>query len=154
MSTTPVKKFSFGNRGAPPGAQPVAAPAPAPSPAPVEVAPEPGSYVPAVVPAAAPPAFYTGEEDTPVDPNDIRLPRLNIVQKSSQSSWLKHGVGSLLLKGEIKIPLPARIVVMGARPKIYIEKTPWSPNGSGPKARVARSLDEVASMGGTDQWRF
>jgi len=152
MSDTP-KKFSFAKAGAAP-AQPIE-PAPASAPTPEQA---PASSAPAnlPVPAAtyAPPAFYTGDESEPVDPSDIRLPRLNIVQKSSQSEWLKHGVGSLLLKGEVKIPLPCRVVVAGARPKMWIEKTKYMPQGGGVKPRFARSLDEIVQMGGTDQWRF
>lgn len=152
------KKFNFAKPGATPP-KPVAPAAPAtveaevvptesPTDAPEQAAPQ---NLPAVPPPAAPPAFYTGEEDTPYDPQDQRLPRLNIVQKSSQAEWLPHGIGALLLKGQVKLPQPARMVVAGARPKVWIEKTKF---GSSVKARVARSLDEVAKLGGTDVWRF
>lgn len=152
---TAPKKFSFGKTGAPP-AQPVeevksVAPAPenngVPAPA--------GDSAPSNLPATQshnPPAFYTGEEDEPSDPADQRLPRLNIVQKSSQEEWLKLGpVGSLLLKGQVSLPLPAKFVVAGARPKIWIEKTKF---GSSTKARIARSIDDVVKLGGTDRWAF
>lgn len=157
--TSTVKKFSFAKPGGAP-AQPVeevksVAPAPAAS------GPDSGgTAIPQNLPAKqdyAPPAFYTGEEDEPSDPNDQRLPRLNIVQKSSASGWLKFGVFSLLLKGEVPIAAvdkPFRMVVIGARPKIWIEKTKYQPNGGGEKAKVARSIDEVAQLGGTDQWKF
>lgn len=156
MSTETTKKFSFAKPGGAPS-QPVeelknVTP-------PVEGAPatDTPQNLPATQPQSAPPAFYTGEEDEPFDPADQRLPRLNIVQKSSQSDWLKHGVFSLVLKGEVLISAkdkPFRMVVVGARPKIWIEKTKYQPNGGGDKAKIARSIDEVVQLGGTDQWRF
>lgn len=151
-TNTPAKKFSFAKPGAA-AAQPVT---PAPTeenPAPAGT-PETPQNLPANVPPPAPPAFYTGEEDEPFDPADQRLPRLNIVQKSSQAEWLQHGVGSLLLKGSVviaKTGQPFRMVVVGARPKIWIEKTKY---GSSVKPRFARTIDEVAQFGGTDQWKF
>lgn len=155
MPTT-EKKFSFARPGGAPS-QPVEEIKPT---APAEGTPQPeGSTpnLPATQPEYQPPAFYTGEEDEPFDPADQRLPRLNIVQKSSQSSWLEHGVFSLLLKGSVRIAkkdAPFRLVVIGARPKIWIEKTKYMPNGGGEKAKIARTIDEVVSQGGTDQWKF
>ncbi len=156
MSTT-EKKFSFAKPGGAPS-QPVEEQKPAtiePGGIPVETPVNPNS--PAVQPDYQPPAFYTGDEDEPSDPSDQRLPRLNIVQKSSQSAWLDKGVFSLILKGEVLIAKkdkPFRFVVIGARPKIWIEKTKYQPNGGGEKAKVARSIDEVVKLGGTDQWKF
>lgn len=154
---TTEKKFSFAKAGGP-AAQPVEAPKVTtvePGGIPGDTPVNPNS--PAVQPDYQPPAFYTGEEDEPSDPNDVRLPRLNIVQKSSQSGWLKFGVFSLLLKGEVPVAAvdkPFRMVVAGARPKIWIEKTKYMPNGGGEKAKVARSIDDVVKQGGTDQWKF
>lgn len=157
MSEQTEKKFSFAKAGGP-AAQPVEEiktttiePGGIPATTPVN----PNS--PAVQPDYQPPAFYTGEEEEPVDPSDVRLPRLNIVQKSSKSEWTVHGVGSLILKGEVKIAAkdtPFRFVVIGARPKIWIEKTKFNPGGGGTKPRFARTIDEVVQHGGTDQWRF
>ena len=150
---TQPKKFSFAKAGAAP-AQPLEETKPV-APATDERTPSvPDTELPAVPPTYQPPAFYTGDEGEPVDPADLRLPRLNIVQKSSQAEWLVHGVGSLLLKGEVciaKKDVPFRMVAIGARPKIWIEKTKF---GSSVKPRFARSIDEVAKFGGTDQWKF
>ena len=158
--TQEVKKFSFAKPGAA-APQPVEQPAPAAAPdasIPAESAANTGGdspqNLPAVPPAYAPPAFYTGEEDEPSDPSDMRLPRLNIIQKSSKSAWHELGkIGTLLLKGEVPLGNKIRFVVAGARPKVWIEKTKYDPTGNGPKARVARSIDEVVKFGGTDQWR-
>lgn len=150
MSET-EKKFSFAKAGGP-ASQPVT-----PAPAPENPASQTTETAPQNLPATQnyePPAFYTGDGDEPVDPSDQRLPRLNIVQKSSKPEWLEHGVGSILLKGEVcvaKVNAPFRMVVIGARPKIWIEKTKFN---SSIKPRFARSLDEVVKLGGTDLWRF
>lgn len=161
MSDTPAspRKFSFNRPGAAP-AVPVEDPKAAPvATTPAVASPETALTdvprdLPAVPPTYQPPAFYTGEEDEPFDPIDQRLPRLNIVQKSSQAEWLKLGVGSLILKGEVLIAAvdqPCRFIVAGARPKVWIEKTKYL---SPVKARIARSIDEVVKFGGTDLWRF
>jgi hypothetical protein len=154
MSQT-EKKFSFAKAGGP-AAQPVEEIKSATPVAPEGSTPDSPQNLPAKQ-DYTPPAFYTGEEDEPSDPSDVRLPRLNIVQKSSQSNWLDKGVFSLLLKGEVLIAKkdkPFRFVAIGARPKIWIEKTKYQPNGGGEKAQIARSIDEVVQKGGTDQWRF
>ncbi len=154
-----VKKFSFGKPGgtpvAPPPTQenPTAAETPAGDAAP--------QNLPATQPQYAPPAFYNGDDETPVDAGDVKLPRLNIVQKSSGSDLLPFGFGAFVLKsmvrltappkaGELALP-PARVVVAGIRPKVWIEKTKF---GSTEKARIARSLDEVYQLGGVDKWTF
>lgn len=155
MSTT-EKKFSFAKAGGP-AAQPVEEITPAvPGGAPGTAAPGDPNVdgTVAKAPEYHPPVFYTGEEDEPSDPGDVRLPRLNIIQKSSQSGWLEKGLFGLLLKGEVVIAKkdkPFRMVVIGARPKIWIEKTKF---GSSDKAKIARTIDEVVKLGGTDQWRF
>ena len=163
--TQEVKKFSFAKPGAAAPTPVESAPAPAPAPTSIDSTGAPSTTVgdpapappnlPAVPPAYAPPAFYTGEEDEPSDPSDMRLPRLNIIQKSSKSAWHELGkIGSLLLKGEVPLGNKIRFVVAGARPKVWIEKTKYDPTGGGPKARVARSIDEVVKLGGTDSWKF
>ncbi len=156
MSETTEKKFSFAKAGGP-AAQPIEEVKPAAVTGTV-TSTDAGSATGTVAKQEyQPPAFYTGEEDEPTDPSDVRLPRLNIVQKSSQSNWLDKGVFSLLLKGEVLIAKkdkPFRFVVIGARPKIWIEKTKYQPNGGGDKAKIARSIDEVVQLGGTDQWKF
>lgn len=142
-----VKKFSFGK----PGGTAVVAPSPASNPA--EPA-KPGTEV-ATTPAPTyqPPAFYTGDDETPTEAGDVRFPRLNIVQKSSGAELLKHGFGSLVLKGTEKLieadKGTVRLVVAGIRPKIWIEKVKFGTEG-----RIARSIDEVIQQGGTDKWSF
>lgn len=162
MSDSPVKKFSFGR----PGGTPVAAPAPATDVAATPVAGDPAAPAApqnqvATQSQAQPPAFYTGDDETPVDATDVKLPRLNIVQKSSGAELLAFGFGSFVLKGAVKLTgpalpgvvalAPARIVVAGIRPKVWIEKTKF---GGTEKARIARSLDEVYQLGGVDKWNF
>lgn len=164
---TPVKKFSFGR----PGGTPVAAPAPAIDVTPGETAlgaaqAAAPQNLPATQPQSAPPAFYTGGDDGDAgDAGDVKLPRLNIVQKSSGSELLVFGFGSFVLKAAVKLAtainapviagvptIPsARVVVAGIRPKVWIEKTKF---GGTEKARIARSLDEVYQLGGVDKWNF
>lgn len=154
-----VKKFSFGR----PGGTPVAAPA---TPAETASVSQPDSgappqNLPATQPQSQPPAFYTGDDETPVDASDVRLPRLNLVQKSSGAELLTFGFGAFVLKAAVKLTsapaagiaaaAPVRIVVAGIRPKVWIEKTKY---GSAEKSRVARSLDELFQMGGVEKWSF
>ncbi len=154
MSST-EKKFSFAKPGGS-AALPVEDIKPTTSTENAAPGDTPPSQLPATQQTYQPPAFFDGSEDEAFDVADQRLPRLNIVQKSSKSEWLEHGVFSLLLKGAVRIAKkdqPFRFIVAGARPKVYIEKLPYRP-GSSERARVAHSLDEVVKFGGTDSWRF
>ncbi len=147
------KKFSFAKAGGP-AAQPVEEVKPAAVTGTVTPTDAAGATGTLAKQEYQPPAFFTGEEDEPTDPSDVRLPKLNVIQKSSKSEWLEKGVFSLLLKGEVVIAKkdkPFRFVVIGARPKVFIEKTKF---GSQEKAKIARSIDEVVKQGGTDSWRF
>lgn len=153
MSDTPAKKFSFGNRAGVP-IEVTATPAasePTPSGESVPASDAPPQNLPATQPDYRPPAFYNGDDETPVDPEDVQLPRLNIVQKTSGAELLALGFGSLVLKGSIKLPQPMRAVIAGIRPKVWIEKTKY---GSPAKPRFAHSLDEVSKFGGTDLWKY
>lgn len=97
--------------------------------------------------------FYTGEEDAPErDPRDERLPRLNLVQGLSDSELKAIGKdGDFVLKRMLNLGTKFTAVVVGFRPKFWIEKLPQYGKG---EARYARTLQEVAAFGGTDEWRL
>lgn len=94
--------------------------------------------------------FYTGtEDDQEVDPRDIRLPRLNLVQDMSGAELKAAGsVGDFVFKQVLKLPQPVRLVVAGFKSKKYVEKTKF-----GTDPRYANSLQEVYALNGTDEWR-
>lgn len=129
---------------------------------PATVTPEPtttGAIVPAASTAVATPqpanamGFWTGDEDgADNDPRDIRFPRLNLVQGMSKADVKAIAPeGEFVLKKSLKLPKPFTAVVVGFRPKVWIEKVKY---GGTVQARVAHSLEEVAQLGGTDQYRL
>jgi hypothetical protein len=95
--------------------------------------------------------FYTGDEsEGPQDLTDVRLPRLNIIQGLSKDELKKLGKeGDYVLKGSLLLPQPLNIVACGHKPKVWIEKVK-----QGVQARFANSLQAVADLGGTDEWRL
>jgi hypothetical protein len=97
----------------------------------------------AVVPHQPTPAF-TGSWDR----SDIKDPRINLVQKSSDSKLHKYGLGSLVLNREVKLSNgtdPVQITVAYVD-KDYQQKLPW---GSKDTANVVRTPEEVREAGGT-----
>jgi hypothetical protein len=96
--------------------------------------------------------FYTGEDDAPeFDPRDVKLPRLNLVQGMSGAELKAIAAeGEFVYKQAIHLPKPFRAVVVGVRPKVYIEKLPKYGEG---EPRVAKTLQEVEAFGGTENWR-
>jgi hypothetical protein len=101
--------------------------------------------------------FYTSEDDAPeTDPRDIRLPRLNLIQgltKPELKAIVPAGIqpdGEFVYKQAVHLPRPFRAVVVGVKPKIYVEKLPKFGEG---EARIAKTLQEVAAFGGTSEWR-
>lgn len=118
----------------------------------VETNPAPTSTAVVSSPAPQPAAlgFYTGDEESGADPADVRLPRLNMIQGLSKPELKALGKeGDWVLKGSLLLPQPATLVAVGHRAKVWIEKVK-----QGEQARYARSLQEVADLGGTDEWRL
>ena len=143
---------------------PTAAPttvAAAPAAAAAPAQPADAQLVPAQSTAVATPAqptnsmgFYTGgeEEGGDSDPRDIRHPRLNLVQGMSAAALKAIAPeGGFVLKKSLALPRPFRAVVIGFRPKTWIEKTKF---GGTAIPRIARTLEEVIQLGGTDQWKL
>lgn len=157
-------------------AAPVAAPAPAPvvevtstvvteaapavQAAPVaqiQTAPTPECGVPAVIPpssseVAKAPAFY---DDESLDPGDLVLPRLNIVQKVGELSNV-HPPGSIILGGQLILATapvgnavsPAiRLVILGFQPTTFVEKVE-----GGLRGNFYRTEQDVVKAGGTLDW--
>ena len=97
--------------------------------------------------------FWTGDEDgADNDPRDVRFPRLNLVQGMSKADLKAIAPeGEFVLKKSLKLPKPFTAVVVGFRPKVWVEKTKW---GGTAVPRVAKTLEEVIQLGGTDQWKL
>ena len=176
-------KISFARKpgaGTTAAVQPSAPVAPA-QPAPVAQAP---AAVPTQAPAAAPvqpaaPAeasqeqtqlavpsgvnslgFYDGSEELPESSAaDKRTPWLALIQPTTRDKTVgDENVkdGTFVYKKAVVLPQPFRAVVVGFRPKVWVEKLPYiqNPGPNDPVARVAKSLQEVAAFGGTDVWEL
>lgn len=111
----------------------------------VEQAQGPGAATTAVAvrPSYAPPAPSTPYSEDDIDMKDVILPRLNIVQKVGDLSNV-FPPGSFVLDGELALPSPLRIVVLGFAPKRYAEKV-----AGGARGNMFNSVEEVAEAGGT-----
>jgi hypothetical protein len=97
--------------------------------------------------------FYTGEEDAQdTDSHDVKLPRLNLVQGLS-SAELKAIApdGRFVYKGVLPLPEKFRAVVVGRKPKKYVEKLPKFGEGT---PREALTIQDVDAFGGTTEWRL
>lgn len=155
-----------------------AAPAPAeaaPAEAKIEAPAQPAAVTPvtpvtetAVVPAAstalASPA--AGDDEGAYEPGDIKLPKLKLLQGTSDKKMLqKFGFGSLLFKDQMVVarafisgdtpettqqPITGRLVFVKLLAKTYVEK----PAKFGDPTMFARSLAEVEEQGGTTDWRL
>jgi hypothetical protein len=81
--------------------------------------------------------------------SDIRLPRINLVQKSTDSKLItKFGIGSFILNREAKLSdgtTPVYITVVQLD-KDFQQKLPW---GSKEEPLVFRTPEEVRKAGGT-----
>jgi hypothetical protein len=94
-----------------------------------------------------------------VDPSDITLPKLKLLQGTSDKKLLQqHGFGALLLKDAITLARPAldgksavtgKMVFVKLLSKTYAEK----PKKFGDPAGYATSLVEVEQLNGTTDWR-
>lgn len=142
--------------------------APAQPAAVTPVTPVPQVQSTAVVPAAstslAAPA--AGDDEGAFDSGDIKLPKLKLLQGTSDKKLLqKFGFGALLFKDQLLIarafiagdtpettqqPMSGRLVFVKLLGKTYVEK----PAKFGDPTMFARSLAEVEEQGGTTDWRL
>jgi hypothetical protein len=100
----------------------------------------------------------TGAADD-VEPSDITLPKLKLLQGTSDKKLLQqHGFGALLLKDAVTLARPAldgkpaitgKMVFCRLLSKTYAEK----PKKFGDTAGYATSLVEVEQLNGTTDWR-
>lgn len=107
--------------------------------------------------AVVPSDGYHDEPD--IDPSDIKLPRLKLLQGTSDKKLLQQfGFGSILLKDLIAVAKartesepakPATIVFVKLLSKTYTERA----KKFGDPTAFARSLAEVEEQGGTVDWR-
>ncbi len=95
-------------------------------------------------------SFSTGtEDDEPLDEGSrVKYPYLNLVQPTSKEIKAIAAEGDFVLNKTIKIPAGTRVVVVGFGRTFYREKVKW-----GDDSRTAFSLEEVAKLGGTKEWR-
>lgn len=148
----PTKVVSFRNAAPAAGA----AQAPTTTNTDTDTAHDENEHLP--VPAASSAVVPASYDD--VDAQDITLPRLRLLQGTSDKAQLaKYGFGSLLLKDAVIVSRPAvasgptpitgRIVFCRLTSKGYAEK----PLKYGDPAKYATSLAEVEQLGGTADWR-
>lgn len=100
--------------------------------------------------AALPSEGITGL-DGEITSGDIKLPRLNLVQKTSEAVDAGFRPGDILFKsGDAIIPLalPSEVVVLNLR-KQYQEDVPY---GSDIKPRVVDTSAELRALGGSTEW--
>ena len=104
--------------------------------------------------------FYTGEEEMPeTTAADKRTPWLALIQPTTKDKVVDGKLvadGSFVYKKAVVLPKTFRTVTVGFRPKAWVEKLKYNPNPgpNDPKPRVASTLAEVASFGGTDVWKL
>lgn len=120
----------------------------------------------AITPAASTQvAVYDGADEGGVDASDVKLPRLKLLQGTSEKKLLqKFGFGALLFKDAVLIaragipgdtpessqtPITGRLVFVRLMAKTYTEKVAKFGDPSG----FAKSLAEVDQLGGTTDWR-
>lgn len=108
----------------------------------------------ATVPPPQPPARSQGTfcDDENIDPGDLVIPRLNIVQKVGEMSNI-HTPGSIVLDGRLVLAdapkasdksKPVEVIVLGLRPKQYVEKVE-----GGLRGNLFNTPEEVVAKGGT-----
>lgn len=134
---------------------PAASPAPAPANTNTQIAPAQTQQL----------ANYEGADEGGVDAGDIRLPKLKLLQGTSDKKLVtKFGFGALLFKDTVlvaraaqpgetpadaKPAISATLVFVKLISKTYTEKVAKFGDPSG----FARSLAEVEEQGGTTDWR-
>jgi len=120
----------------------------------------------APAPSAALSTHVAGEDEGGTDVRDIRLPKLKLLQGTSDKALLqKFGFGALIFKDSLLIArafiagadeastqkaLQGRLVFVKLISKTYTEKVAKFGDPSG----FARSLAEVEEQGGTTDWRL
>jgi len=113
----------------------------------------------AAVPQSESVGTYHGEDDG-VDSSDVRLPRLKLLQGTSDKKQLaSFGFAAFVLKDVVRIAsaaaegvaaVAAKLVFVKLISKTYSEKVAKFGDPSG----FARSLAEVDEQGGTTDWRL
>lgn len=102
-----------------------------------------------VIPApSALPSNQLGDEG-PVDLSQIRLPKINIVQRIGELSTI-FKPGDILLNRTLVIPQPATLIALTCRPRDqFAEKVSGAEGG-----RLFDTKEEVASAGGTTDYNL
>ncbi len=163
-----MKTVSFKPVGAPSPAPAAPEAAPANEAAPAQPAPATPAPVTstAVVPAASNQlAHHEGADEGGVDASDVKLPRLKLLQGTSEKKLLqKFGFGALLFKDSVLIAragipgdtpetsqaaITGRLVFVRLMAKTYTEKVAKF----GDPSLFAKSLAEVDQLGATTDWR-
>lgn len=104
------------------------------------------------VPAVAQPGFFN---DDSLDPSDLSVPRLNIVQKVGELSNT-YDPGAILLGGQLilrdapkgkEVGKPIRFLIVGFQPTVFVERVE-----GGLRGNMLRSEADVVAKGGTLDW--
>lgn len=158
---------------------PIAAPAPVASAEPAQTAApaQVENSAPAGTPLAAPTAqnlpavqdssapvpqgFYDGDEEIPETDGDVKTPWLSLIQPTTKEKRIGDVIqadGTYVLKKAVALDGAKgfRAVVLGFRPKFYLEKLEYIQNRgpNDPKPRRAASFEEIVALGGTDVWEL
>lgn len=108
-----------------------------------------------------PSGFYNGDEEIPDTEGDVRTPWLSLIQgttKDKKVGGVIQADGTYVLKKSVGLDGEKgfRAVVLGFRPKFYLEKLTYiqNPGPNDPKPRKAASFEEISALGGTDVWEL
>jgi hypothetical protein len=88
-------------------------------------------------------ARMTGPTPEEITMKDVNIPYFNIAQRVGELGE-KYDPGTLVLEGNLELPKPIRLVVLGFGPTIFVEKV----EGGGRGAFCA-TPEEVVRVGGT-----
>lgn len=91
-------------------------------------------------------SYFGGEDE--VDAEDIKWPYVNLVQPTSKSPLIEHGVGNYVLAKDTKLGTVFRAVVVGFSKPRYEEKVKWG----APAGKRFFSIEDVHAFGGTTRW--
>ncbi|MCH9817298.1 MAG: hypothetical protein K0U64_12760 [Actinomycetia bacterium] len=163
-----MTKVSFAKIGAAstapeaPASTTVEAPASVSQPAAPQPVVAPVENLPVAAASSAPAVVGSNDvlDNDGIDAGDVKLPRLKLLQGTSDKELLaKFGFGSLLLKDDVVLAkaaqdnspaLTGRMVFVRLISKTYTERVARY----GDPSMFARSLQEVDELGGTTDWRL
>lgn len=91
-------------------------------------------------------SYFGGEDE--MDTEDIKFPYVNLVQPTSKSPLIEHGVGNYVLAKDTKLGTSFKAIVVGFSKPRYEEKVKWG----APAGKRFSTIEEVDASGGTARW--